>query len=346
MEKGHIDVFLDLTIAGGHSSMPLPHTGIGVMSRIVAALESHPYTPKVIAQGPVHNHMVCQARYSPHADEEITRLVRKAAAAEARQDGTGKVAAAAALEELAAVLLSKDRVTQYSIQTSQSVDTFHGGVKINAMPERVRVGVNHRIAPHESANVVRKNILRRIRPVVKEFRITVKAFEGEDEANELLARAGANTSIDRDDDDEEEEVRHFSNLGPPGAAAQQLPVDAMYDVDYNATLVLSTSQNTPVAPVSPSGPDDAVWNVFAGTIRHSFAFGGGTVVPVGEIMTGNTDTRHYLGTYLTPASCAIHVSYFRSLICVGFTPLISTACSLSPSFFLSSPLASVLSFPP
>ncbi|KXJ91776.1 hypothetical protein Micbo1qcDRAFT_161797 [Microdochium bolleyi] len=281
MEKGHVDIFFDLTIAGGHSSMPFPHTGIGVMSRIVSILESHPYTPHIVPQGPVHNHMVCQARYSPAFDEDVTRLVRKAAAAAAARDDGG---AAAALAELARVLVNKDRATQYSITTSQSVDTFHGGVKINAMPERVIVGVNHRIAPHDSVDVVKENILRRIRPVVRDFGITLRAFEGEHGTEDLLAR------IATDDDSSEAD-----GYGYAGAEiSQRPPVDAMYEVDYNATLVLSTSQNTHVAPVSPSTLDDDVWNVFAGTIRHSFAFDNGTVVPVGEIMTGNTDTRHYL----------------------------------------------------
>lgn len=267
MEKGHVDVWLDLSIAGGHSSMPFPHTGIGIASLLVSALESHPYTPQIIPRGPVHNHMVCQARYSPGADEEVTRLVRRA------ETGDG----VAALEELARVLAAKDRPTQYSVQTSQSVDIFQGGVKINAMPERVRVGVNHRIAPHDDVKVVKRNVLRRIRPVVDKFGIKVVAFPGEDEEEE--EEDGFDADMETTNEHDTPDLTRPSGL--------------MYEVDYNATLTLTTTQNTKVAPVSPTTGE--VWDVFSGTIRHTFAFDDGTVVPVGEIMTGNTDTRHYLG---------------------------------------------------
>ncbi|KAL7947651.1 hypothetical protein V8C42DRAFT_343570 [Trichoderma barbatum] len=41
-----------------------------------------------------------------------------------------------------------------------------------------------------------------------------------------------------------------------------------------------------------------VWDIFAGTVRHTFAGQAKTVVPAQRAMTGNTDTRHYLGKIL------------------------------------------------
>ncbi len=227
---------------GGHSSTPFPHTGVGIVSEIVNELESHPWEPKLTKGSPIHNHLICQARYSPDASPKITDLVN---------NGN--------LEALAAELATIDRATQYRIQTSQAVDYFQAGVKINAMPEYVKLGVNHRVAPHNSIPEVKANILRQIEPVVKKFGLTVKAFEGEDHNPEL----------------------ELLDVVTP-----------RYEIDYNGTLVLSSTQVTLNAPISPtSGP---VWDLFSGTIRHSFAFDGGRVVPVGELMTGNTDTRHYL----------------------------------------------------
>ncbi|RYP43788.1 hypothetical protein DL768_009684 [Monosporascus sp. mg162] len=246
-EKGYIDIWFELHVNGGHSSTPFPHTGVGIVSEIVNLLESHPWEPKLIEGSPIHNHLVCQARYSPEASPKITKLVQK-----------GDLGA------LTEELVTIDRATQYRIQTSQSADYFTGGVKINAMPEYVKLGVNHRVAPHNSIPEVKAKILKQIGPVVKKYRLTVKAFEGEDHNPEF---------------------RLDMNSG--GDAA--MPT---YEVDYNGTLILSSSQATLNAPVSPtSGP---VWDLFAGTIRHSFAFDGGKVIPVGELMTGNTDTLHYL----------------------------------------------------
>lgn len=246
MEKGHVDIWLELYVNGGHSSAPFPHTGIGIMSEFVNQLESNPWKPKLIKGSPIYNHFVCQAKYSPEAAPNITKLLNKGD-----------------LEALTEELATLDRATQYRIQTSQAVDYFLGGVKINAMPEYIKIGVNHRIAPQDSISAVKANILQQIKPIVKKFGLAVSAFKGEDH----------NPDIDLHEDMEDGTV------------------DPMYEVDYNGTLVLTSSQATLVAPVAPtSGP---IWDIFSGTIQHSFAFDG-KVVPVGELMTGNTDTRHYL----------------------------------------------------
>ncbi|KAI1077162.1 carboxypeptidase S [Whalleya microplaca] len=247
MEKGHVDIWLELYVNGGHSSTPFPHTGIGIVSEIVNQLESNPWTPKLIKGSPIYNHFVCQAKYSPEAAPKITKLINEGD-----------------LTALTEELVTIDRATQYRIQTSQSIDYFNGGVKINAMPEYIRLGVNHRIAPQDSISAVKANILKQIQPTVKKFGLTVSAFKGEEHNPDF--------EMDENRDDG--------------------TVDPMYEVEYNGTLVLSSSQPTLVAPISPtSGP---VWDVFSGTIQHSFSFEGGNVVPVGELMTGNTDTRHYL----------------------------------------------------
>ncbi|OTB02526.1 hypothetical protein M426DRAFT_322621 [Hypoxylon sp. CI-4A] len=241
MEKGHVDIWLELYVNGGHSSAPYPHTGIGIISEFVNQLESNPWKPKLIEGSPIYNHFVCQAKYSPDAAPNITKLLNKGD-----------------LDTLTEELATIDRPTQYRIQTSQAVDYLHAGVKINAMPEYVKLGVNHRIAPQDSISAVKANILKQIKPIVKKFGLSVSAFKGEDH----------NPEFDLED------------------------VEPMYETDYNGTLVLTSSQATLVAPVSPtSGP---IWDIFSGTIQHSFAFDGGKVVPVGELMTGNTDTRHYL----------------------------------------------------
>ncbi|KAI0592898.1 peptidase family M20/M25/M40 [Biscogniauxia sp. FL1348] len=247
MEKGHVDIWLQLHVNGGHSSIPFPHTGIGIMAEIVNQIESNPWTPQLIKGSPIYNHFVCQARYSPDAAPTITKLIKKGN-----------------LEALTEELVTIDRATQYRIQTSQAVDYFIGGVKINAMPESITIGVNHRIAPQDSIPAVKANILKQIRPIVKKFGLSVSAFKGEE-------------------------------LNPEFGFEQELEdgvVEPMYEVDYNGSLILTSSQATPVAPISPtSGP---VWDVFSGTIQHSFAFEDGKVIPVGELMTGNTDTRHYI----------------------------------------------------
>lgn len=247
MEKGHVDIWFTLHVQGGHSSTPFPHTGIGIMSELVVALESNPYVPELIKNSPIYNHYVCQARYSPDAEPKVTDLLRRGE-----------------LDALARELASQDRSTNFRLQTSQAVDYIGGGQKINAMPEVVTLGVNYRIAPQDKVGDIMHNIVEYTRPIAKKYGLKVKAFEADDEYT--------------------------------GSADGTGEIEPLYEVDYNATLVLTATQKTTSAPVSPAD-DDEVWDVFSGTIQHSFAFDGGKVVPVGELMTGNTDTRHYLGEY-------------------------------------------------
>ena len=64
-------------------------------------------------------------------------------------------------------------------------------------------------------------------------------------------------------------------------------------------LNISTANIRPISHISPTGPDVAVWNVFAGTIRQVFEntserLSASKVIPVGIMSVDNTDTVHYL----------------------------------------------------
>ncbi len=106
-----------------------------------------------------------------------------------------------------------------------------------------------------------------VKPIVKKYGLTLKkVFEDEEDFSDSAVCDGEST------------------VGP------------LYEVDYNGSLVLSSTQETSVAPISPSfraglGP----------LFRHDsalFCLQRRRCVPVGELMTGNTDTRHYLGMIL------------------------------------------------
>lgn len=245
MEKGHVDIWLELHVKGGHSSVPFPHTGIGIMSEIVAVLEANPYEPLLSKDSPVYGHLSCQARYSPDA---MPGLVEKL-----KDDD---------LEGVVDLLVDLNPLSRFMISTSQAVDFISGGQKINAMPEVITLGVNYRVAPQDSIPKVQHNIVKYIGDSVSKYNLSVNAFEGDDDYEGYVAKV----------------------------APEDL-VTNLWEVDYQGVLVLTATERSEMAPASPTkGP---VWDVFSGTIQHTFAFDG-TVVPTGETMTGNTDTRHYM----------------------------------------------------
>ncbi|KIL92888.1 hypothetical protein FAVG1_04069 [Fusarium avenaceum] len=235
-EKGAVDIWAELRVKGGHSSIPHPHTGIGIMAEIVSALEAKPYTPAILKGSPVYNHLVCLARHSPDAHPKLNHLLKK-------DD----------LEKLTAEIIRLDPNAKFIVQTTQAVDIIRGGQKINAMPEVVTLGVNYRVAPQDSLDKVQRQFVKNIDAVVQKYNLSVNAYEGDEALADISSEKG---------------------------------------YDYDGHLKLTAIRNSVTTPVSPTtGP---IWDIFSGTIQHSFAFEGGKVVPVGEIMTGNTDTRHYL----------------------------------------------------
>ncbi|KAL4865726.1 hypothetical protein BDV12DRAFT_210956 [Aspergillus spectabilis] len=251
-EKGHANLEFELHARGGHSSVPLPHTAIGIISELVIALEANPYEPVITENSPIHNRLVCQARYSPGSQPAIEQKLKEG-------DFKG----------LATEFANSSPLSRFVVQTSQAVDLIQGGVKINAMPEVVTVTVNYRVAHHERPFDVQHRAIQVISDVVQKYNLHVEAYKGDEEYQVYLK-------------DREPEL---------GQAHHDLKRDA--EVDYNGTLVVNALFKAESVAVSPF--DDAVWDVFSGTIQHAFAIDDGIVVPVGDIMTGGTDTRHYLG---------------------------------------------------
>ncbi|KAN0068673.1 hypothetical protein V8E54_013397 [Elaphomyces granulatus] len=160
-------------------------------------------------------------------------------------------------ERIARKLAENAEAERWLMQTSQAVDLITGGIKVNALPELVEVLVNHRIAPHQSIEWVNEHIKKVLTPLAEGLGIEV--------------------------------------IGP----------DDMMSISNNLTLTsqfttgkltFSYPHSLEVAPISPT-KDSSVWALFGGTIRYVFENTdngrGKTVVPVGGIMTGNTDTQHY-----------------------------------------------------
>ncbi|KAL4933110.1 M20 family metallopeptidase [Aspergillus undulatus] len=252
-EKGSINIFFELHSKGGHSSVPLPHTGIGIISELVVALEASPYEPVIVPDSPIHKRLVCQARYSPDTQPEIEKLLKN-------ND----------FERLAVEFANTNPLNRFVVQTSQAVDLINGGVKINAMPEKVNLAVNHRVAHHQRPVDIQHKAVQVIADVVEKYGLRVDAYKGDKEYHDYVAELYPADSLFRTD-------------------LKRRHVD---EVDYNGTLVVTAPHKAEHAPVSPAS--GAVWDIFSGTIRHTFASEDKTVVPVGNIMTGNTDTRYYL----------------------------------------------------
>lgn len=252
-EKGYLDVWFDVSVVGGDSSTPTSHTSIGIMSEIISSLEHNTFRPEIERYGPVHQGLICQTRYSPYAIPELTWKIRR-----------GDLGGAAQ------IMTRISRETQYFIQTSQAVDWIAGGQKINALPEFVTLGVNHRFAPQDSIGSIQHRVVNLVENTARRYNLQVDSFADDEDYQEYLAAEGILPARDQ-----------ANNLRRPHY--------------YNGNLVLKSKRKSHVTPQSPtSGP---IWDLFAGSIRHTFDRSSSNIVVSPGTMTGNTDARHYSGKY-------------------------------------------------
>lgn len=171
------------------------------------------------------------------------------------------------LDRAAQLLAQERRETQYFIQTSQAVDWIAGGQKINSLPEYTTMGVNRRYAPEDSIGSIQYRIVGLVQEVVKKYNLTLQAFDGDKDYEKYL-----------------ESIGHVPVNTDNGIHTAWEPI-------YNGKLTLGARKRSYPTPQTPT--KGAVWDIFAGTVRPTFA--GQAKTP--GAMTGNTDTRRYLSKF-------------------------------------------------
>lgn len=89
-------------------------------------------------------------------------------------------------------------------------------------------------------------------------------------------------------------LKAISDLLTPVAHKHGIAVSGFgYDEEksISGVLNLTTADYLPASPITPTSSDSPVWSIFAGTIRSVYentaTLGGRTVIPVGDIMTGD-----------------------------------------------------------
>ncbi|KAH7324729.1 carboxypeptidase S [Stachybotrys elegans] len=180
-EKGYIDVDVIVRMPGGHSSIPPPHTGIGVMSEFITMIESNPYEPHIADENPFMNILQCGAAYGPEFPDDWKKLMPSGHHTGAKKD------------KLARAVAEASRPMKYLFTTSVAVDVVGGGVKANALPERTTALVNHRINIGSSSADIKKHLTKLASKLADKYDLAVNAFEGDETQSSITLRASNNT---------------------------------------------------------------------------------------------------------------------------------------------------------
>ncbi|WFD41772.1 Gly-Xaa carboxypeptidase [Malassezia psittaci] len=197
IEKGMLNVELEVRSKGGHSSMPPPHTSIGFMSRILSLLEDHPFPDKIEEKSKAHIKFLQCMRDHPTMPSKLRHALYKLEYAErlhTRTFDSLRLSKLPIIERLLVSFAPKFWTTSklenarqgvldvldYSmlslLKTTQAADVIHGGVKVNALPERVTAQINHRVATYSSIAEVQTRYKGLLKRFAHDLSLSLTAF--------------------------------------------------------------------------------------------------------------------------------------------------------------------------
>ncbi|WVQ95136.1 hypothetical protein IAU59_002230 [Kwoniella sp. CBS 9459] len=272
-EKGYMDLELRVETLGGHSSVPPPHTGIGYISLLIAALERHPHKPHLNVESPLVNFVACAADSAPSIPGKLKKAIHKVEDSLASTKGKVDQKALKEVEDWFITGSYEDGTLgkgmgKAMVSTTQAVDIINGGLKVNALPESVTAIVNHRINVASSVTELQERLVDVLGPVASKLNLQLEAFGKE------VQYHGCHS-------DEK-------SKGPKAGKV-------ILDVAWNSSLE--------PAPVSPFTVEDPAWRLLSGTVKGVYNTrpearlnaeeAKKEIIMAPSISTGNTDTKRY-----------------------------------------------------
>jgi carboxypeptidase PM20D1 len=151
-EKGYTTVTLTAQGEGGHSSMPPPHTAIGILSKAICRLEDNPM---------------------PASTEGPLSLMLETLAPEMQQPYRTVFSNLWLFEGVLKRQLSAGNASNAIVRTTTAPTMLQAGIKDNVLPTTASATVNFRIRPTETVD----DVLRHVRHIIADERITLTADE-------------------------------------------------------------------------------------------------------------------------------------------------------------------------
>ncbi|KAJ2932620.1 hypothetical protein H1R20_g4468, partial [Candolleomyces eurysporus] len=161
-EKGSFNMQLEVRATGGHSSVPPPHTGIGILAALLVQIEANPFEARLVRYFTPPT-ALCIAEHAKDVPQDLRTVVLQAAESDN------------ALQALESII-TRDNVLKSLIGTTQSINIVQGGVKSNVLPERSWAVVNHRIGATSSVSELKTRNAQVLETVAQRFNLSYNAF--------------------------------------------------------------------------------------------------------------------------------------------------------------------------
>lgn len=178
--------------------MPPPHTSVGIMSKIITTLEENPFQAAIEdAESCTIRHFQC-IRDAPNMPLRLRKALQHLEWAEHATPSRVRQASQLPIlrrwyefllsDKMRSQRIAKARAQLLAVlspeirsffQTTQAADVFHGGIKVNALPERGEAYVNHRIATHSSIKETIEHYVELLKPLADKYRFALTVFGDE-----------------------------------------------------------------------------------------------------------------------------------------------------------------------
>lgn len=183
-----------------HELTVAQHTGIGLISLLIAQLERHPHEPYLNPQSPLVTLTSCGADFAPDIPGKLKRAIRDVEASLAPKKGKKHQRidkkALKVVQDWWVKGSTEDGtlppgVGKAMVSTTQAVDIINGGVKVNALvrfrissqapdaymqPEVVTAIVNHRISLASSVGELQEHLAKTLKPIASRYNLQLEAF--------------------------------------------------------------------------------------------------------------------------------------------------------------------------
>lgn len=194
-EKGQLPTNIEIRTPGRHVSVPVEHTGIGIMSEIVTSIEDHHYNTYFGENHPMLEFLTCTQKYADDFPAVLKPLLKNRLAGEIPPDNKDRLA----VEFVKNAGLLQDQV-KWGLTTAKSVNIIQGGIKVNALPEHVIASTDIRIHIAENTQLIRRDVSEIVYRVAENHNLTVSDFDdfdaSEDELPVNSIRVWANRSFE------------------------------------------------------------------------------------------------------------------------------------------------------
>ncbi|CAK5282358.1 unnamed protein product [Mycena citricolor] len=249
-EKGFINVQLELTSPGGHSST------IGMLAALVVKYEDKPF--------PLHLHksrdsvtyqtLQCRGEHTRNIPKDLKQAIKRS------------IHSDDALHKLESIIF-RDKTYRALVGTTAAVDIMHGGVKSNALPEQAIAIINHRISTESSVAETMAYDTALLQDLAEKFNLTYTAFgtlisvPGAPAYGALTVTDAHGTAL---------EPAPVTRFAGPGSEAYELLSGTIKAV-FNAHRNLDDPSAITVAPAHSTGNTDTrhYWNLSRNIFRYN-----------------------------------------------------------------------------